>query len=266
MTIGSSCIRGPASVAITAASGGHAIEPEELRDVVGRARLVAPTTTGGRRPRTTLPWVCAADPLQQHRHVLQVLATDPMRFSQGVHAARTYGVDVARAAVVADVTVRRARRSADERVERTDRGTGPIPRVREPRRRRQLEHVGQPGGRRLAGHVGQRRRRRVAWPPPAAWPSPGPSPPPAARRSPGPSPRRAASRSPARSPRPGSVGVVASVLNIVGIGLRRCVATLACIGCRRCIACVACIDCVDCIGCVGCVGLRGAVGQRGVRA
>jgi hypothetical protein len=67
----------------------------------------------------------------------------------------------------------------------------------------------------------------------------------------------------------GSVGVAGSVLTLVRIGIRSCVATIACIRCRRCIACVGCIDCIDCvgcIGCIGCVGLRGAVGQRNVRA
>ncbi len=64
----------------------------------------------------------------------------------------------------------------------------------------------------------------------------------------------------------GSVAVAGSLLTFLGIGIRSCIATLACIRCRRCIACVARIDCVDCIGCVGCVGLRGAVGRRNVRA
>jgi hypothetical protein len=63
-----------------------------------------------------------------------------------------------------------------------------------------------------------------------------------------------------------SVGVVASLFTVLGVGLRACVATVACVRCRRCVACVACIDCVNCVGCVGCVGLRNVVCARGVRA
>ena len=62
-----------------------------------------------------------------------------------------------------------------------------------------------------------------------------------------------------------SVGVAGSLLTVLGVRIRNCLATVACIRCRRCIACVGCVDCVDCIGCIGCIGLRGAVGRRNVR-
>ena len=64
----------------------------------------------------------------------------------------------------------------------------------------------------------------------------------------------------------GSLGILASALTILGVGLERCVGTVACVNCTRCVGCIACVDCVDCVGCVGCVGLRGAIGQRAVHA
>ncbi len=43
----------------------------------------------------------------------------------------------------------------------------------------------------------------------------------------------------------GSFGVVASLLTVLSLLVRECV---ACIACTRCIGCVACVRCVDCVG------------------
>ena len=86
MTIGSSAIRSPQSVAITAASGRpRSVEPEELREVVGRARRAPPPLQVGGfvQPRSG---VRRADPLQERRHGSQVVETDPMLLSQRAHA------------------------------------------------------------------------------------------------------------------------------------------------------------------------------------
>ena len=67
------------------------IEPEELREVVGRAGVSPPPLQIGGLVQPC-SGVSAADPLQQHRHAVQVVETDPMLFSQSAHL-RTYGVD-----------------------------------------------------------------------------------------------------------------------------------------------------------------------------
>ena len=163
-----------------------------------------------------------------------------MRFSQGVHAARTYGADDrAGSHGCGDLSTRGGPWTGPDRdalcmtervVERSVSGAAAAGRTRSgvfasQRRRRELEHVEQPGRRRLAWPRRAASPSPARWRPPAAWPSPasvataGSA---AVAGSVATSGSVAVAGSVATA---GSAGVVASVLTIAGIGLRRCVAT-----------------------------------------